>query len=156
MLPTTSRTRAVTTVSPGGKLSGSFICPQNWILLLSPLKRNPPSANVVQASVDLMRPLWDPKPSLKRQARSLIASATDWVGEKSTGFTAGTPPVVGGVSSHTSLLPSPNACDTSICNPGSTLGSAGLEFNVLESMSAVVPPGFASKTIEKPEPNERS
>src|SRR5437870_4471271 len=112
-------------------------------------KWNDPSGKAVQAP-SLPRPLRAPLPSLKRQARSLTASATICVVEKSAGLTAGTPPSSAGESSQTAALPSPRGCDTSISRYGSTVGSAGLQLNVLVPIGEPVPPGRPSTTSEKP------
>lgn len=56
--------------------------------------------------------------TLKRQPKSFSASLIVWVGLKSAGVIAGTPPAVGKELSHTTLLPSPRLLLVSICRSG--------------------------------------
>src|SRR5438067_124979 len=98
----------------------------------------------------IVRPPGAPVSSLKRQAKSLMASATGWVGEKSGGSIAGTPPNLPGPLSHTAAVGlSPSGRDTSICRSGKTVGSLGFQLKALLPRLVRIPPERASITSEK-------
>ena len=91
-------------------------------------KWDSPSSNSVHASSG-PRPPGTPEPSTKRQPKSLIAFEIGCVALKLVD--AGTPPIIGGISSHTAALPSPSGRETMISKSGRTFGSDWSKRNVL-------------------------
>lgn len=142
--PLTSRTSAVTTVSPNGNAFSAFTTMQNCTTCGSwETKLGAPKASTVQARVGLVL-------TSKPQLKSFNAFDTGCVKLKSGGLKPGMPPAV-----HTPASPSPSDLDASTCKSGRSLGSLEFQLNSNLPTSAPALPGTASRTSWKPEPAAR-
>lgn len=145
--PVVSRTRTLTSVSPGGN---SKCCPmraQYWTVVPDTTTRYSPSGERVHASC-AERPSGRPVPSMNRQPRSLMASVIGCT--TSNPNEAGTPPKTGGSLSQIKRLPSPSGRETITCKSGRTPGLKGSELKVLAPHARRLGPGLHSTTSEKP------
>ncbi len=143
-LPPSSRTRACTVVSPGGKLLSRSARKQNWT------RRGSDDTNVAVPKSSIVHAVVRFALARKTHPRSLRALETSWVREKSFGLSAGTPRFV-----HTEESPSPNGADTCTCKSGRLWASCGSKLKTPLPTDDPLGPGTASTTTWNPEPAVR-